>query len=169
MKDHGGTNCTEKENMKIIKLASLTISLLLFTSTNVVANQDTKFIEALNAFDAAQSQRNYVNAIEFLSEDISIEITKCDKTIDKMKLDDIKNGFKIFFEKAELLNVKRDITSSEFVKSDNSYIFYSNMKERLVAYNGRYDKTTISKDITKVINVHGSYKIKWVKAVVTCK
>jgi len=152
-------------NMKTFSIATL-LSATFFCIT-VQANEEQYVTEIYN-FDKAQTDLNYKKTVSYLSGNLVIEITKCDKTIDRLNIDAFKKTFGSMSRNADLLKIDRKITKIEKSKNDVGYLIYSKMTERLVGYGGKFDNTTISTDVTHMRKDGSQYKIDWIKAAIVC-
>ncbi len=149
---------------KIVSTFTITI---LFCITAVNAS-DNKFIEHAIGFDKAQEQLKLKKVIPYLSNDISINITKCDNTVDHFDKNKFKETYSSIAQHGELLSMKREVTKLENCDNGKTCTIHSKMNERVVAYEGKYDKTTISTDITKLVTIGGKIDIESIKAVILC-
>lgn len=150
---------------KGILVALIFVSLMVSSHASPTENI---FTEHLLEFDKYQSELNLEKSIPYLSKNVSIEITTCENKVEKFDMESFVSTYSSIQEHANSLSISRDIIRLENCDFGSGCTIHSRLKERLVAYEGRYDKTTISSDETKIEIVNGYPKIKNIQAKVKC-
>ncbi|MBU2709154.1 hypothetical protein KCM76_24375 [Zooshikella marina] len=148
------------------------ITILLITTIiepGIVHSTENKFVNHVIDFDKAQSKLSLQKVIPYLSDKVYIKIKTCKNSIDIFDMERFKRTFLSIQQHAELLSINREVTKIEDCDNGFRCTIYSKLKERVVAYQGKYDKTTISNDITVVEKIGESLKISSINGEILCK
>ena len=150
---------------KKVKLIIFFISSL---AANITYGSNNEFINHILSFDAAQSQLNLQKSLPHLADEISIKIKTCSNTVDTFNKEEFIKTYSSILKNAELLSISRNIKKIENCISSQCTI-YSDLTERLVGYQGKYDKTVTSADVTRIEKINGEIKIVSIDAEIQCK